>query len=163
MLLIPCEAPERSFRPQNFENFIFPVPMITVSPPAFSSPSTVAFGGSSDGATLVASGTIMPLNKDKFSVSFQVGGNTLTLAVEIYTDETDPKPRWEAKSDPLDPKTITLKFANLNAPLGGGPDAPVPLWKSDISTILAQVRIWTADTNASFFHFSFYERRTTKS
>ena len=111
------------------------------------------------GATLVASGTVIPMDQSPLDLGIPISdGKQLTLQLTFRKDTEDTKSRWQVTVVPDDPLKLVFEMVNLDSPLGGGPGQPVPLWKSGTSRIYLTLRIFTQGDASSVIHFSFFRR-----
>lgn len=119
-------------------------------------PGDCVFRASCDGAELIASGTIIPLNDKPIDISIPMGDDALTLRIAFRQDEKDKASRYGIEVDESNFKLVKLCMVNLNSPLGGGPSKPIALWRNPTSEIILMFRMFTQLPYPPIIHFSFY-------
>ena len=118
--------------------------------------SDCVFRGSSSGANLIASGTIIPLGDGPTDISIPMADTELTVRITFETDKANPASRTTANGTKENPELVFVKIINLVAPVGGGPMTPIGLWKLPDSQVQLMLRVYTQKEGPPLIHFSFY-------
>jgi hypothetical protein len=114
------------------------------------------FMASYDDATLIASGSVIPLADKAINITVPMGNNPLTVRITFEKDEKDTSSRTHVTGNKETPRIIHINFINIKSPFGGGPKKPIILSKSPSEEILLMIRIYSQNEYPPLIHFSFY-------
>ena len=118
------------------------------------------FRASCGGASVIASGTVIPLDDSPTELSIPMGSSELTVRLIFETDKENTTSRTTASGTKENPSLVLLRIFNFTAPLGGGPVNPIPLWKSPDGQVLLMLRIYSQKNGPPLIHFTFYSKPT---